>query len=182
MRSSRPRLFAGWVFAAVALWEGAGCHKKPQVEFPRPPASLSIPEKPPPPEPEAPPAEPAPGPSPDSTPTPPAPSRPRPPRRTPAQPAPVEPEPAEPPPSPTPGLAATSEDPAAIQGKISRAETVLATLSARSLPRDQQDQASAARGFIAQGKEALAGSELKRAAVLADKGLILAEDVERRSR
>lgn len=172
------------VAVALALLSLPGCHKKPKVEFPRPPASASIPENPPPapapPEAEAPPADPEPAPE---EPPPTANHRPRPSRRAPPTP-PTEPAlPAtQPPPAPSPRLAAGKDDPAAIQEKIRRTEALLSSVRERALSPQLREQAEAAAGFIAQAKEAVAEGEWRRAAVLADKAFILAEDVERASR
>lgn len=161
-----------------------GCHKQPRVEFPRPPASASVPEEPPPP-PVAPEAE-TPPPEPEPAPEEPAPTanhRARPPRRS-TPPPPSEPEPPpQPPPAPSPRLTPSKDDdPSAIQDKIRRSEALLSSVRERTLSPQQREQAETATGFVAQAKDAVAEGEWRRAAVLADKAFILAEDVERASR
>lgn len=170
------------VLALIFPWLSA-CHKKPKVEFPRPPASASIPEEPPPrPAPEeveAPPSDPQPTPA-ESPPV--ANQRPRSPRRAPAPPPPEPAPPVQPPPAPSPRLAPGKDDPATIQDKIRRTETLLSSVRERVLTAQQREQAEAAGGFVAQAKDAMGEGEWRRAAVLADKAFILAEDVERGSR
>ena len=58
----------------------------------------------------------------------------------------------------------------------------MSSLSARALSDSQRQQFAAARGFVAQAQRALDEGDERRAIVLIDKGLILAEDVERSSR
>jgi hypothetical protein len=161
-----------------------GCHKKPKVEFDRPPAVSTVPETP-----EIP-AEPAPQedeildalpeavdePAPvEEEEPPPKPVR----RRRPAPPP-------EPPPTPDPHeprLTEGSDSPEvrSIRNKLARADAILNILGRQSLTAVQREQASQARAFVNQAREALQDGDYRRAAVLADKGLILAEDVRESS-
>ena len=156
----------------------SGCHKNAKAEFERPPAVTKIPEpaektseekdldldaleKSPEPKEESPPAtvEPAPKPI-------------RPPEPSPL-PEPPPPEPSE------PRLTINEDSPAArsIVEKLTRAEAILSTLQTRSLTKEQREQLAASRAFVTQARKAYAEKDYRRAAVLADKGLILAEDV-----
>lgn len=170
---TEARRFGGAVvFAFFAV--GVACHKSPLVEFPRPPATASVPESQAPPAPQETPAPTESSPPPEApTPSPPA-----------ARPQLDPPSPATP--SPPPSRASRSgpgkEDPLAIQDRIHRTESILETVSGRSLGREGRDQVVAARTFVLQAKDALVSGEVKRAAVLADKAYILAQDVERSSR
>jgi hypothetical protein len=69
-----------------------------------------------------------------------------------------------------------------VSTKLQRAGTLLSSLGGRGLSDGQRDQVAAARGFVAQAQRALDEGDERRALVLVDKGLILAEDVERTSR
>jgi hypothetical protein len=176
---------AGLLFGLLAA---SGCSKEVKAEFPRPPATAGIPasetsESPPEPTDElvvdlepAPAAEPEPEPETDEPlPTPAAP-----------RPAPVSAEPVEEPSPARPSthLAATDNTPAnpEVSTKLQRAGTLLSSLGGRGLSDGQRDQVAAARGFVAQAQRALDEGDERRALVLVDKGLILAEDVERTSR
>ncbi len=188
MRRFEQRLLIpalGWVLAS-----GVSCARKVKAEFPRPPAVVTeagnAPDaEEPTPEPDnvaEPPAEPVDAkPELDEEPEPPPPEQPKPPpRRTPK----AEPEPEELPPEPPP-KASRSEPPPApspIQGKLDKAGELLTTVSSRLLTSVQRDQVNAASGFIMQAQEALLDGDDRRALVLADKGLILIDDVERASR
>lgn len=66
--------------------------------------------------------------------------------------------------------------------KLERASSLMSSLSARELSDSQRQQFVAARGFVAQAQRALDEGDERRALVLIEKGLILAEDVERSSR
>jgi hypothetical protein len=84
------------------------------------------------------------------------------------------------PPSTT--IAGAAEVDRELAGKLERASSLLQSISHRSLTSVQADQLVAARGFVAQARQALAEGDPQRALVLIDKGLILAEDVDRLSR
>jgi hypothetical protein len=174
----------GALFLAVAGLT-SGCHKKPKVEFERPPAVSTIPETPEPSEEpipaetETPPAEPEtieePPPTEEEAP-PPRPVR----RRNPTPP----PEPQAPPDPPEPRLADGSDSPEvrSIQNKLARTVAILNIVEKQSLTKEQKEQAASARAFVDQAREALQKGDHRRAAVLADKGLILAEDVRESAR
>ncbi|MFQ5792479.1 MAG: hypothetical protein ACE5JI_18570 [Acidobacteriota bacterium] len=167
----------------VLLTQLPGCGKRVKAEFKRPPAAASAPapeevapeEPPAEPEPAAVASEPAQRPSQSEAPPPPAsPKGSRPPSSPSAPPA---PEP------PTPRLSSDSGSEArSIRDKLDRAESILASLRYSSLSTEQNEQAAAARAFVSQARRALEAGDYRRAAVLADKGLILAEDLERSSR
>ena len=156
----------------------SGCHKNAKAEFGRPPAVTKIPEpaentsdetdldlealeEQSEPQEKAAPAMETPAPKPIREP------RPAPP------PDPPLPEPAE------PRLTINEDSPEArsIVEKLTRAEAILSTLQKRSLTKEQQEQLAASRAFVTQARKAYAEKDYRRAAVLADKGLILAEDV-----
>ncbi|MGH9336583.1 MAG: hypothetical protein ACRD21_22825, partial [Vicinamibacteria bacterium] len=69
-----------------------------------------------------------------------------------------------------------------LASKLNRANSLLGSISRRNLTSQQADQLVAARGFVSQARKALNEGDPRRALVLIDKGLILAEDVERLSR
>jgi hypothetical protein len=166
------------------LWSAAGCAKEVKAEFPRPPATaapISVDE------PEAlPPTQPAEDPvvtEPEESATeveeqPEEPPDPAPRPRGPA-PSPEETPPEEPPSTTLAG--ATEVDPE-LASKLERASSLLRSISRRILTPVQAEQLIAARGFVAQARQALAEGDPRRAIVLIDKGLILAEDVDRLSR
>ena len=86
-------------------------------------------------------------------------------------------------PPPTPSLTPGSDlEESAIRQKLDQARTFLASVSNRALSGQQAEQASAAKAFIDQADKALEEGDSRRARVLADKGLILAEDLARSSR
>lgn len=158
----------------------AGCHKRPKAEFDRPPAvstipeSPAIPEEPIPEEDETPHARPEPvdEPTPTEEETPP----PKPVRRRRSAPPPEPP----PPPDPhEPRLTEGSDSPEvrSIRNKLAHADAILNILERQSLTIEQREQAASARVFVNQAREALQEGDYRRASVLADKGLILAEDV-----
>ena len=66
--------------------------------------------------------------------------------------------------------------------KLEQAGSLLSSVGGRELSQGQREQVAAARGFVAQAQRALDKGDERRALVLVDKGLILAEDVERTSR
>jgi outer membrane biosynthesis protein TonB len=162
-----------------------GCHKKPKVEFERPPAVASIPETPA--NPEVPSTdetkEPDSQPEPvvEPTPTeaespPPKPVR----RRKPLPP----PEPQPPPDPHEPRLTEGSDSPEvrSIRNKLARTVAILNIVEKQLLTKEQIEQAASARAFVNQAQEALEEGDYRRAAVLADKGLILAQDVRESAR
>lgn len=170
---------------SLPLLSTAGCAKEVKAEFPRPPATASLPvpqdepeelsETPAPEEPVV--TEPIESATeidenveepPDVAP------RPR------EQAPPTEDEPPEEPPSTT--LAGSGEVDPELAGKLERARSLLRAIDRRNLTSVQADQLIAARGFVAQARQALAEGDPRRALVLIDKGLILAEDVDRLSR
>jgi hypothetical protein len=170
-----------FLLAVLALF--AGCNKKVKAEFERPPAVAAIPEPTDPPtepsreEIESPEINPEPSDEPVKKEEESPPPRPVP-RRRPAPP----PEP--PPPDPRePRLTdADSPEVLSISDKLTRTEVILAVLRRRSLTAEQREQAATARTFVNQARRALEDGDYRRAAVLADKGLILAEDVRDSSR
>jgi len=169
----------------MLLLSAAGCAKEVKAEFPRPPATATLPvpkeepeEVPPDPVSEGPEEmEPA-----ESTieteeelVEPPAEAQPR------REPVPSsEEEPSGEPPSTT--LADAGEVDPELASKLERASSLLRSISRRNLTSIQADQVITARGFVAQARQALAEGDPRRALVLVDKGLILAEDVDRLSR
>jgi hypothetical protein len=170
---------------AAGLAPLASCAKQVKAEFPRPPATASVPpivetpeEVTPQPEvgevPPPPPLE-----SPVETEEAEAPPKARPRPRATVPPPEEEPAEAEP---PSTTLAGADEVDPALRSKLERASTLLLSVSRRSLTAVQADQLLAARGFVAQARQALAEGDPRRALVLIDKGLILAEDVDRLSR
>lgn len=69
-----------------------------------------------------------------------------------------------------------------VQSKLKQAGSLLSSVGGRELSQRQREQVAAARGFVAHAQRALDEGDERRALVLIDKGLILAEDVERTSR
>ena len=69
-----------------------------------------------------------------------------------------------------------------VQSKLEQAGSLLSSVGGRELSQGQREQGAAARGFVAHAQRALDEGDERRALVLIDKGLILAEDVERTSR
>ncbi|MGH9462579.1 MAG: hypothetical protein ACRD1X_15295 [Vicinamibacteria bacterium] len=178
------RLGAGVLFAG-GLGLMAGCHKNATVVFHRPPASASVPETPP----EAAETEPEvksaaieqetvaeepPRPTEETQP----PREPSPPTPTP----PPDPEPAPPPRPELPGNHPNADDVETIAVKLQRTTGLFSVLRSRSLTVKQREQVEAAQAFVAQARTALDEGDVLRAAVLGDKGFLLAEDVERASR
>ena len=170
--------------ASLLVLSASGCAKEVKAEFPRPPATASLPVPEDEPE-EVPeftiPIEPVEVEPVDTTeveeeleePTDVAPAQ-----REPAPPTEEEP-PDEP---PSTALAGSGEVDPELAGKLERARTLLRAISRRNLTSVQADQLIAARGFVAQARQALAEGDPRRALVLIDKGLILADDVDRLSR
>jgi hypothetical protein len=176
-------------FSVVIPFLASGCAKEVKAEFPRPPATASIAE---PDEDEPlPVAEESPSDEPDATdeaepapvaeiPTPPPAAEPpvrRPPPSVPAKPPPTE---SEQPPS-TQLSGSDLVDPEVL-AKMRRAGTLLGSVESRMLSTEQREQVTAAKAFVAQARDASAEGDERRALVLIDKALILAEDVERSSR
>ena len=185
----KPMHASHLVFALAAclplLLTAAGCTKEVKADFPRPPATATLP--PPLEEPQAVPPAPAPEEPIEVEPieeesegedelekTPPAS------RRTREPVAPVPEETPEEPPSTT--LAGSADIDPELAAKLERARSLLRTVSRRNLTSVQADQLVAARGFVTQARQALAEGDPRRALVLIDKGLILADDVDRLSR
>lgn len=162
-----------WVVLAAV-----GCHKKVKIEFERPPAVASVPE-PEPAEPDPTATEPSP---PDTSPKPTqeTPEKEEPPPVPAPKPRPAPPpEPVPSPEPPEPSLAQGDDSPESrsIMEKLTRAEGMLSTLRKRALTREQREQVAAAQAFVDQARKAHAERDYRRAAVLVDKGLLLAEDV-----
>lgn len=171
----------------LGLVVASGCARRVKAEFPRPPATAAIPA-------ESEPSEPAPempveaivdsDPEPQPEPAPPVdepepdPPRPAPPPVA-AEPI-VEPEP-DPPSTQLAGGVEDDVDPETLS-KLERAGTLLSSVGGRELSQGQREQIAAARGFVAQARRALDEGDERRALVLVDKALLLAEDVERNSR
>ena len=161
---------AGLLFG---LLSASGCWKEVKAEFPRPPATAAIPPS------EQ--SEPAPEPPlelvVDSEPEP-EPPKPSPP---PVAAEPVEETPLEPPSTQLASAVDGAVDPE-VQSKLKQAGSLLSSVGGRELSQRQREQVAAARGFVAHAQRALDEGDERRALVLIDKGLILAEDVERTSR
>ncbi len=181
---ARGRLGAGVVLAA-GLGLATGCHKNAGTEFHRPPVSASVPETSPDvaeTEPEVksaaaekdPVAEDPPGRIEETQPA-----------RRPARPAPPpqpEPEPTPPPRPELPGNQPNAGEAESIAVKLQRTTDLFFVLRNRPLTVEQQEQVEAAQAFVVQARTALDQGDVLRAAVLGDKGFLLAEDVERASR
>lgn len=104
-------------------------------------------------------------------------------RRAPRRPPLSEPEPKEPDePPPSTQLSGADEASPELVSKLQRAGSLLSSVGDRELSISQKEQLVAARSFVSQARQALADGDERRALVLIDKGLILAEDVERTSR
>jgi hypothetical protein len=157
----------------------AGCGKKAKAEFNRPAAVSTVPEpEEPPPEPPDTEAEPEITPEPEEKPPPPEEEKPPPRRvRAPKPEPPPEPEPPADPPEPRLTSSTDSAEARPILEKLARTEDILSSLGRRTLTTEQQKQAANARAFVSQAKQALDDGDYRRAAVLADKGIILAEDL-----
>ena len=174
--------YAGLLFGILSA---SGCSKEVKAEFPRPPATAAIPPSEPS---EAAPErpadvvagrEPAPEPEPEPKVDEPEPELPKP--LLPPVAAPVEQTPPE---RPSTQLASAGDedvDPEVLS-KLEQAGSLLSSVGGRELSQGQREQVAAARGFVAQAQRALDEGDERRALVLVDKGLILAEDVERTSR
>ena len=177
-------IWAGLLFGLAA----AGCTRQVKAEFPRPPATAGIPpteEAQPASEPSVDVAGREPGEDVPIPEPPPEVEEPEPVSREPAPP-PVAAEPSdEPEPEPlSTQLAGADEagsDPDII-AKLEQAGALLGMVGGRELSQGQREQIAAARGFVAQARRALDEGDERRALVLVDKGLLLAEDVERTSR
>jgi hypothetical protein len=178
-----------WTALPLLLLAGSSCSKQVKADFPRPPVTATM--KPPPVEtpeeadPERAPEEPAPesaDPEPKDEPesTKPSPASPRP-RPAAESSKPPKDEAAKPEPTSTQLAGASSVDPA-LAAKMDRASALLGSIGVRDLTPGQTEQLTAARAFVIQARRALEEGDPRRALVLIDKGLILAEDVERVSR
>ncbi len=173
------------VALAAGLGLATGCHKNAGAEFHRLPASASIPEQPP----AVVEAEPEvksaavekdtvaedPQGSIEET----QPAR-RPARSAPTPP--LDPEPTPPPRPELPGNQPNAEEAEGIAVKLQRTTDLFSVLRNRPLTVEQREQVEAAQAFVVQARSALAEGDVLRAAVLGDKGFLLAEDVERASR
>lgn len=185
-----PKRMRGFFLSCAGLLFGllsaSGCSKEVKAEFPRPPATAALPperESAPPPEPVSEvvvDSAPAPAPEPKPAVDEPEPDPPKPP------PPPVAAEPeAETPPEPLSTQLAGGGDEEVdpeVVSKLEEAGTLLGSVGGRDLSQGQREQVAAARGFISQARRALDDGDERRALVLVDKGLILAQDVERTSR
>ncbi len=171
---------------SLLLLSAAGCAKEVKAEFPRPPATAALPA------PEEKPKNPTPDPLPEepevveavesvSEADEEAEGPPSVPPRLP-EPAPPTEEEEQPEEPPSTTLAGAGEVDPELTGKLERAGNLLRAISRRYLTSVQADQLIAARGFVAQARQALEEGDPRRALVLIDKGLILAEDVDRLSR
>lgn len=170
----------------LGLLAASGCSKGVKAEFPRPPATAAIPpseESEPEPEPTEEVVagrEPEPEPEPEPVVDEPEPE----PKKAP--PPPVAAEPAEEAASePLSTQLATGDDgdvDPEVSSKLEQAGALLSSVGGRELSQGQREQVAAARGFVAQAQRALGDGDERRALVLVDKGLMLAEDVERTSR
>lgn len=193
MRAGNP-FFVLVLLAALPLWVlQTGCSKEVKADFPRPPATAAAgaaSEEPEPeetpvalPEPETVEIELPPERSGEDPPEPEAmaksPSEPEN-RRPVAAPEVSPPEPA--PPSTQLGGAPSNGGSSALVSKLRRASSLLSSIERRELSPPQEEQFLAARGFVAQARKAFNDGDEKRALILIDKGLILAEDVERTTR
>ena len=69
-----------------------------------------------------------------------------------------------------------------VLSKMRQAGSLLDSVEGRRLSNEQREQVTAAKAFVAQACEASAEGDERRALVLIDKAVILAEDVERSSR
>jgi hypothetical protein len=169
---------------SLLVLSASGCAKEVKAEFPRPPATASLP---------------APEDEPEDVPEITIPIEPvdvepvetteveeeleDPPEAAPAPREPALPTEEEPPGEPpSTALTGSGEVDPELAGKLDRARTLLRAISRRNLTAVQADQLIAARGFVAQARQALAEGDPRRALVLIDKGLILADDVDRLSR
>jgi hypothetical protein len=178
----------GVVVCLLPLPLVSGCSKEVKADFPRPPATATstpppspTPPEDPAPEPEEPPppetgAEEGPtNPSPPDT----AATRPHP---KPRPEVPNETPPPEEPPSTQLAHSDQRDPDPELAKKLERASLLLGSVGGRRLTPELADQLTAARGFVAQARQALAEGDERRALVLIDKGLILVQDVERLSR
>ena len=71
---------------------------------------------------------------------------------------------------------------ASLERRVTRAETLSATLQERELPEEIAAQVDSGRAFLQDAKEARNTGDLKRADVLIDKCLVLLEDAEQQTR
>jgi outer membrane biosynthesis protein TonB len=173
----------------ILLLAGSSCTKEVKADFPRPPVTATM--KPPPvetpdegdpesaseePEPESAEPEPQDEPEPEKPTPPPTRSRPAAESSEPPKGEAAKPEP------PSTQLAGSSSVDPALAAKLDRASALLGSIGVRDLTPGQTEQLTAARAFVIQARRALEEGDPRRALVLIDKGLILAEDVERVSR
>lgn len=187
MRASTEFWLGGGV-CCLLLGSLSGCHKEVKADFPRPPATAAVPAPEPPPEtaetppveePEAPPGtQDEPPQEPESPPKPVAAVK-RP--RANPEPDPVEPAATEPTSTQISGTGTGQEDPE-IVAKLRRVDALFESLGDRKLTAEQAQQLTAAESFVTQARKAMEEGDPRRALVLIDKGLILAQDLERLSR
>ncbi len=168
------------MLALLLLLPLAGCGKKAKADFNRPAAVSTepLPEESAPEPPDTEPESSEIAPEPEEDPQPPEEEKPPPRRaRSPKPESPPEPEP--PPDPPEPRLTSSTDSPEArpILEKLARTEDILSSLRRRPMTPEQQEQAANARAFVSQAKQALDEGDYRRASVLADKGIILAEDL-----
>lgn len=176
-----------WAVVVLTLLFGTACgNKKVTPVFERPPATASTPKSEPSPEEPSEPTpveeevadasdEPEPANEEQNTKPPPRPRR----RPHPAPP-PEPPEPPPPPPSPSLGDPEVEAD--AVRQKLRRANELLSLVEGIGLSSAQKEQAEAARVFVSQSRTALQEGDVRRASVLSDKALILAQDLALSSR
>jgi hypothetical protein len=114
-------------------------------------------------------------------PSPPAPPPPPPPpaRREPSPPAPPPPPPPSPPPVLSPQVDHGDEDRLRQEAstRIQKTEQIVAEIGRRRLVKEQQETFSTIRNFLASARDALAVRDFPRASNLADKALVLAEEL-----
>ncbi len=186
MRAWNRLLLYTSLAAPIAL---SGCSKEVKAEFPRPPATASTPvveeERPSLPEAESSSAEPVVADEvvPESvveTPPPKAAVERPAPRPAPTVPA----KPPTPDAEERPSTQLSGSDPVdpEVLSKLRQATSLLGSVQGRTLSNEQREQVTAARAFVTQARQASAEGDERRALVLIDKAVILAEDVERSSR
>jgi hypothetical protein len=186
MRASTD-FWLGGVVCCLLLTSLSGCHKEVKADFPRPPATAALPAPEAPPEDAAPPPAEEPEPPVEVSEEPPEPPQPRPKPVATSKPPRAHPEPdAEEPPveeEPTSTqISGTGEEDPEIVTKLRRVDALFESLGDRKLTAEQAQQLTAAEAFVAQARKAIQEGDPRRALVLIDKGLILAQDLERLSR
>ena len=186
MRACNRLLLYTFLAAPIAL---SSCSKEVKAEFPRPPVTASTPavevEPPSLPEAESLSSEPVVAEEMDlepvvETPSPKAtvePSLSRPAPTVPAKPPTLDAE-------ERPSTQLSGSDPVdpEVLAKLRQAISLLGSVQGRKLSNEQHEQVTAARSFVTQARQASAEGDERRALVLIDKAVILAEDVESSSR